>query len=139
MKEFGVNQDIIMNHRKDPERSKESMERLLLPEVISEGSYEVVFNEKGVKKKVEIDEKTYLVNENSIKSIEKVPSHTKKRTKHQTVPPRTFTDTYFRFNLYYNDGSKDELVEIHSKGDLEFYMSETESEKQYLKEIVKTG
>jgi len=94
---------------------------------------------KSDRKDDDLDEKTYLVNENSIKSIEKVPSHTKKRTKHQTVPPRTFTDTYFRFNLYYNDGSKDELVEIHSKGDLEFYMSETESEKQYLKEIVKTG
>jgi len=145
MKEFGVNQDIIMNHRKDPERSKESMERLLLPEVISEGSYEVVFNEKGVKKKVEIDEKTYLVNENSIKSIEKVPSHIVERLEHSTsqpeFKPRTtsishYDDTVFRFNLYYNDGSVDEFVEIHSSGDLQFYMRD---EKQYLTEIVKKG
>jgi hypothetical protein len=79
------------------------------------------------------DEKTYLVNENSIKSIEKVLSHTKELD--ELPPPhRTFTDTYYRFILSYNDGSVDEFVEIHSKGDLEFYMR---AEKQYLTEIVK--
>jgi hypothetical protein len=92
----------------------------------------------------DIDEKTYLVNENSIKTIEKVPSHIVERVEERPQPGResesdlnitsTYDYTYFRFNLYYNDGSKDELVEIHSKGDLEFYMRD---ETQYLREIVK--
>jgi hypothetical protein len=120
MKEFGV-------ERKDEET-------LSLPLLVYETDIE--FRKK-------IDEKTYLVNENSIKTIEKVPSHFVERvetsTSQREFKPRTtsishYDDTVFRFNLYYNDGSKDELVEIHSSGDLQFYMRD---EKQYLTEIVK--